>query len=265
MEEDQQKLINRVFDFSDAEVREAMVPRTAVEAIPVTATLDETKQAFRNLGYSRLPIYRERLDDIIGVLFRRDLEPFLEQPQRDGFDLEKLLHSPVFIPATARLGTVLKHMQSSRTHLAFVIDEHGGLEGIVTLEDLLEEIVGEINDEYDEEVRSQIVEEVDGTYLLDGMLAVRDANRRFHLGLPEDAGYTTLAGFMLAKSGRLLKPGEAVEYEGARFTVERVDRRRIRRIRFRAAGSDSNNSSLGMLPVIYDSVAESCGLVPLCF
>ncbi len=102
MEEDQQKLINRVFDFSDAEVREAMVPRTAVEAIPVTATLDETKQAFRNLGYSRLPIYRERLDDIIGVLFRRDLEPFLEQPQRDGFDLEKLLHSPVFIPATAR-------------------------------------------------------------------------------------------------------------------------------------------------------------------
>ncbi len=129
----------------------------------------------------------------------------------------------------------------------------------------MEGIVGEINDEYDEEVRAQIVEDVDGTYLLDGMLAVRDANRRFHLGLPEDAGYTTLAGFMLAKSGRLLKPGEAVEYEGARFTVERVDRRRIRRIRFRAAGSDSNSSSLGMLPVIYDSVAESCGLVPLCF
>jgi CBS domain containing-hemolysin-like protein len=137
----------------------------------------------------------------------------------------------MFIPASARLGGVLAQMQAAQTHLAFVIDEHGGIEGIVTMEDLLEEIVGEINDEYDEEVRAQIVEE-NGEYLLDGMLAVRDANRRFNLRLPEEAGYTTLAGFMLAQAGRLLRPGEEVEYEGSRFIVERVDRRRIRRIRF---------------------------------
>jgi CBS domain containing-hemolysin-like protein len=123
-------------------------------------------------------------------------------------------------------------MQSSRVHFVFVLDEHGGLEGILTLEDLLEEIVGEINDEYDEEVREQIVEEPGGTYLLDGMLAVRDVNRRFHLRLPEEAGYTTLAGFLLARAGRLLLPGEAVGHEGGTFVVEHVEGRRIRRVRY---------------------------------
>jgi CBS domain containing-hemolysin-like protein len=161
-----------------------------------------------------------------------DLEPYYDDPAPAVFDLENIAHPPTFIPASARLGVVLKQMQSTRTHLAFVIDEHGGIKGIVTLEDLLEEIVGEINDEYDEEVRSQITHEADSTYLVDGMLAVRDANRRFDLNLPENESYTTLAGFLLAQSGRLMKTGEAVEYEGVRFTVERVDRHRIRRVRY---------------------------------
>lgn len=234
LEEDEQKLINRVFDFTHAEVREAMVPRMAVDAIAVTATLEETKQAFRKWGYSRLPVYRKRLDDVAGVLFRKDFEPYLEPQHPAEFDLEKLLRPPMFMLARARLGAALKQMQAARTHIAFVIDEHGGLEGIVTLEDLLEEIVGDINDEYDEEMRSQIVED-SGTYLLDGMLAVRDVNRHFHLHLPEDAGYTTLAGFLLAQTGRLLQVGEIVEYDGVRFTVERADHRRIRRIRFTPA------------------------------
>jgi CBS domain containing-hemolysin-like protein len=229
--EEEQQLINRVFDFSDAEVREAMIPRTAVDALPATATFEEAKQAFRTLGYSRLPVYRERLDDVVGIVFWRDIEPYYEK-QTDDFDLMKLAHPPMFIPAAARLGAVLKQMQSTRNHLAVVIDEHGGVEGIVTLEDLLEEIVGEINDEFDEEVRSQITREPDGTYLLDGMLAVRDANRQFDLKLPEDGNYTTLAGFLMAQTGRILRQGETVEFEGAQFTVERVDHRRIRRVRF---------------------------------
>ena len=230
----EQQLINRVFEFSDAEVREAMVPRTNVDALPLTATLDDAKRAFRTHGYTRLPVFRERMDEIVGVFFRRDLEPFLEGTGGE-FHLESLLHPPLFIPASARLAAVLKQMQAARTHLAIVVDEHGGMEGIVTLEDLLEEIVGEIDDEFDEEVRSQIAEQPDGTFLLDGMLAVRDANRRFELGLPEDGNYTTLAGFLLARAGRLLQPGETVEHDGARFTVERVDRRRIRRVRFTPA------------------------------
>jgi CBS domain containing-hemolysin-like protein len=231
LEEEEQTLIHRVFDFSEAEVQEAMIPRTAVAALPVTATLADAKAAFRTLGYSRLPVYEKNLDNIVGVLFRRDLEPFLEQPAPDNFDLRGLLHPPQFIPVTARLGAALKQMQASRAHLALVVDEHGGIEGIVTLEDLLEEIVGEINDEYDEEVREQIVREANGTYLLSGMLTVRDANQQLRLQLPEEGRYTTLAGFLLAQAGRLLQEGEAVEYNGMRFQVEQVEERRIRRVR----------------------------------
>jgi len=234
LEEDEQQLINRVFDFSDAEVREAMIPRTTVAALPVTATLQEVEDAFCESGYSRLPVYREQLDNIVGVLFMKDIMPCLKTSGRTEFNLEAMLHQPMFIPATARLGNVLAQMQAARTHLAFVIDEHGGIEGILTLEDLLEEIVGEINDEYDEEVRAQIIEE-NGAFVLDGMLAVRDANRKFKLKLPEDAGYTTLAGFLLARAGRILKPGETIEHDGASFIIERVDRHRIRRVRFTPA------------------------------
>ncbi|HYO63415.1 MAG TPA: hemolysin family protein [Pyrinomonadaceae bacterium] len=235
---EEQQLINRVFDFGDAEIREAMVPRTAVVALPATATLEEAEAAFCENGYSRLPVYRERLDDIVGVLFMKELMPCLRTTSPQQFDIQKMLHPPLFVPATARLGGVLAQMQATRTHLAVVVDEHGGMEGIVTLEDLLEEIVGEINDEYDDESREQIAEQPDGTFLIDGMLAVRDANRRFSLKLPEEAGYTTLAGFLLARAGRLLQPGESVEHDGAQFTVEHVDGHRIRRIRFTPAAND---------------------------
>lgn len=232
LEADEKKLINRVFDFTDAEVREAMIPRTAITAIPVTSTLDEAEKAFCESGYSRLPVYRERLDEIVGVLFMKDLISCLQNNNPQTFNLEKMMHPPLFIPATARLGAALTQMQTARTHLAFAVDEHGGIEGIVTLEDLLEEIVGDINDEYDEEARAQITEE-NGSYILDGMLAVRDANRHLNLKLPEEAGYTTLAGFLLSKAGHLLRPGEAVEHDGALFIIERVDHRRIRRVRFK--------------------------------
>ncbi|MDQ3650441.1 MAG: hemolysin family protein [Acidobacteriota bacterium] len=239
LEADERSLINRVFDFSEAEIRGAMIPRTAITALPITATLEEAEKVFSEAGYSRMPVYRERLDDIVGVLFMKDLIPCLSPNQPQEFNMERLLHPPMFVPVTARLGSVLSQMQAARTHLACVVDEHGGLEGIATLEDILEEIVGDINDEFDEEARAQIVEEGNGTYLLDGMLAVRDANRRFNLKLPEEDGYTTLAGFLLAKSGRLLRPGESVEHEGGVFTVDLVDRRRIRRIRFSPAATET--------------------------
>jgi CBS domain containing-hemolysin-like protein len=122
-------------------------------------------------------------------------------------------------------------MQASRTHLACVVDEHGGLEGIITLEDLLEEIVGEIDDEFDEEVREQIVKEGD-SYVLSGRLVVRDANRVLRLQLPEHEGFNTIAGFLMAEAGRLLNEGDAVNYNGSKFVVERLEGRRIRRVRF---------------------------------
>lgn len=249
---EEKRLINRIFDFSSAEIREAMVPRLNVVALPVTATIEETEKLFCSSGYSRLPVFRDRLDEVVGVVFLKDVVPCLNKNAAE-FSLEKLIHPPTFVPATARLGTVLTQMQSSQTHMVFVVDEHGGIEGIVTLEDLLEEIVGEINDEYDEEVRAQIVEDGE-TFVLDGMLAVRDANRRFNLKLPEEAGYTTLAGFLLAKAGRLLQQGESIEHHGARFTVERVDRRRIRRIRFTPIAAGGRNQQSWLLPFAYSSL-----------
>ena len=242
LEADEQRLINRVLDFSDAQVREAMIPRTAVAALPVTATLKEVKEAFRNLGYSRLPVYEDNLDKVVGVLVRRNLEPYLENATPpDNFNLRNLIHPPQFIPPSAR-PAALQQMQSKRIHLGFVVDEHGGIEGIVTLEDLLEEIVGEINDEFDEEVRAQISKESDGTYLLSGMLTVRDANRQLKLDLPEDGGYTTLAGFVMAQAGRMPQLGEVVEYEGMTFKIERLEGRRIRRVRL---VQSTNASALG--------------------
>ncbi len=232
LEPQEQQLINRVFEFSDTEVREAMVPRMKVEALPVTATLEETRAAFLSTSYSRLPVYGERLDEIVGLLFRKDLD--MGRVPAEGFDLQKLVRPAMFTPVTASLGEALKQMQAAHVHFNFVVDEHGGLEGILTLEDLLEEIVGEINDEYDEETRSQIRKD-GATYLLDGMLAVKDANQWLGLQIPEDGSYTTIAGYLLARAGRLLNPGERVEDTAGVFEVDRLDKRRISRIRFTPA------------------------------
>ncbi len=257
LEKQEQELINGVFDFSESEVREAMIPRTAVDAIPVTASLEEVKKTFRTLGYSRVPVFRERMDDIVGILLRRDLEPFLDGTSPAAFKLENLLHPPQFIPSSARLGATLKLMQSSRNHLSIVVDEHGGMEGIVTLEDLLEEIVGEINDEYDDEVRSQILKEASGTYLLSGMLTVRDANRQLDLELPESGGYITLAGFLMAEAGRLLKEREVVEHENLRFEVVRIDQRRIRRIRLSKSADRTPARAVAVVTIVGTSLVES--------
>jgi CBS domain containing-hemolysin-like protein len=261
----EQQLIDGVFEFSDAEVKEAMVPRMQVTALPVTATLEETRTAFLSTGYSRLPVYGERLDEIVGLLFRKDLD--MGRALNDVFDLRKLVRPPAFIPATASLGEALKQMQSSRVHFGFVIDEHGGMEGILTLEDLLEEIVGEINDEYDEETRAQIRKDGEA-YVLDGMLAVRDANQQLDLDLPEDGGYTTIAGFLLAKSGRLLEPGDSIANAAGVFHVERVENRRISRVRFLPAAVKENKSSkpfkrLSVLGVTSLAMKTATSLEPL--
>lgn len=236
-----QKMINRVFDFSEAEVREAMIPRTVVTALPLSASLRETTKMFRGTGYSRMPVYRERMDNIAGIVFRRDLEPFLENPNLP-FSLEELVHPALFILDKASLGAALKQLQANRTHLACVVDEHGGMEGIITLEDLLEEIVGEIDDEFDEESRAQIVKEHD-SYLLNGRLAVRDANRILKLQLPEHDGYTTIAGFLMAQAGRVLEEQDSIDYNGSSFTVERVEGRRIRRVRLVPKPDDKHTTA----------------------
>jgi CBS domain containing-hemolysin-like protein len=226
---EERKLINRVFEFSETTVREAMIPRTEIAAISAASSLEEIARSFRQHGYSRLPVYRESLDDIAGVIHSKDVMSFLLRPK--AFQLDKVLQKPVYVVDTARLEDVLRQMQKEKFHFGFVVDEHGGVEGIITLEDLLEEIVGDISDEHDEEVNEQIQKIQDGSYLLDGGLAVRDLNRRLGLNLPVSESYTTVAGFLMNESGQILNEGESVRFNGHVFHIEKVDKRRILRVR----------------------------------
>lgn len=222
-------LIHNIFEFSDLTARDAMIPRGEISAIEEGASFEAVVREFQTSGYSRLPVYREHFDNIIGIVHNKDVLDFIANPQ--DFSLRKVIHAPVFIPDSARLGKVMRQMQRQRLHLAIVVDEHGGVEGILTLEDVLEEIVGEIQDEHDEVLDEKIRKRADNVYILDGSLSVREANRKFNLNLPESDDYTTVAGFLIARAGRLLTESDTVTYHDARFTVERVNQRRITRIR----------------------------------
>ncbi|HYX30473.1 MAG TPA: hemolysin family protein [Pyrinomonadaceae bacterium] len=232
---EERRLIHRVFEFSDTLVREAMVPRPAIAAISAGCSLSDIQEAFQKHRYSRLPVYRESLDNMVGFIHSKDLIPFWLRPE--GFKLESVLQPPMYVVDTARLEDVLRRMQKAKTHFGFVVDEHGGVEGIITLEDLLEEIVGDISDEHDEEVNEQITQMRDRVYLLDGALAVRDLNRRLNTSLPESESYTTIGGFLMSVAGHVLQPGEVIEHEGLRFAVEKVERRRLLRVRLELAES----------------------------
>jgi CBS domain containing-hemolysin-like protein len=229
LNKEERRLINRVFEFSETTVKEAMIPRTEIVGVSENCTLEEIARAFRQNGYSRLPVWRGSLDDIVGFIHSKDLMPYLLRPR--AFQLEKVVQKPMYIVDTARLEDVLGQMQKAKAHFGFVVDEHGGVEGIITLEDLLEEIVGDISDEHDEEVNEQIHRIGDDVFILDGGLAVRDLNRRLKLNLPVSEAYTTIAGFLMNESGQILSEGEQVKFNGHVFKVEKVDKRRITQVR----------------------------------
>ena len=229
LNEDEQRLIHQVFEFSETTVREAMIPRTEIFAVSVTSTIEEIAKSFQESGFSRLPVYRDSMDDIAGVIHSKDLLPYLAETEN--YRLEKVLRKPVYVVDTARLEDVLRQMQDEKFHFGFVVDEHGGIEGIITLEDLLEEIVGEIDDEFDEEVAEQIHKQKDGSYVLDGGLAVRDLNRQLDLNVPVSESYTTIAGFLMSEAGQVLETGESVKFNGHIFKIEKVDKRRILKVR----------------------------------
>jgi len=232
---EQRQLLDRAFVFTDLSVREAMVSRTQIVAVPITATLEQLRSTFVATGYSRLPVYRNGTDDMVGVVYRKDLD--MGQAQAESFNLENVMRPAVFVPESVSAGEALRRIQRSRTHFLFIVNEHGGIEGILTLEDLLEEIVGDINDEYDQEAREQIVAD-QTSFLLDGMLGIRNANQHLGLNLPEDEGYSTIAGFLMARKGKILTAGETLELDQGVFRIERVDNTRIRQVRFTPAKTD---------------------------
>ena len=242
LNQEERILINKVFEFSETTVKEAMVPRTEIVAIPRNSTLEEIVRVFRQHGYSRMPVYGDSLDDMIGIIHSKDVLTYLLRPK--AFRLDRIIQRAVYVVDSARLEDVLRQMQRAKFHFGFVVDEHGGVEGIITLEDLLEEIVGEIADEHDEEVNEQIAPQIDGSTLMDGGVAVRDVNRRLDLNLPVSDGYTTIAGFLMAESGSLLSAGEEVVFNGHTFTVEKVNKRRITQVRMRETAEKEELSIL---------------------
>src|SRR6266480_3338200 len=252
---EERRLIHRVFEFSDTLVREAMVPRTEMAAIPSDSSLEQITQAFQKHSYSRLAVYKESLDDVRGFIHSKDVMPFLLCPEK--FRLEDVLQPPLYVVDTARLEDVLRQMQKAKMHFGFVVDEHGGLEGVITLEDLLEEIVGDISDEHDEEVNEQITPAGEGKFVLAGSLAVRDLNRRLKLSVPESEAYTTVGGFLMTEAGHVLKPGEIVRYNGLIFQVDRVERRRVMRVRLELLDTENTEQTIAANSSSRGKVASS--------
>src|SRR5712692_299820 len=224
----QEAMLHRVIDFYDVTVREIMVPRNEIVSLPAGATLDEVIRSIVEHQHSRIPVYEESPEHIIGIFYVKDLWPFLRQGRR--FQLRALAHPHKVVPETKPLHQLLAEFQQSRYHMALVVDEFGTIVGLVTVEDVLEQIVGEIRDEHDvpEPVRAALEE---GPIELDGGANVRDLENQYGIALPYDAGFQTLAGFLLERLGAIPQGGEQVEHEGRRFTVLEMDGHRIARVR----------------------------------
>jgi len=227
--EESTRMIERVLEFSERQVKDVTVPRPEIVALEMGTAFDDILQTVETTRYTRFPVYRGTLDNVAGILHGKDLMPYIHSPRT--FRLSQLLRRPVFIPDTAKLDNAIRLLQNAQTHMGVVVDEHGGVLGIVTVEDLIEQIVGEIQDEHDVEVDA-VVSHSDGSFLIDASISVRELNERLLLDIPESGQYITLAGFLLRQSGRLLKEGDEVVWNGHTFRVEQVMGRRIMKVHF---------------------------------
>jgi len=226
--QDRRKILERVLEFSERHVRDVMVPRIETIALPIGASLEEVLRVAESTRLTRFPVYQGSMDNVLGIMHGKDLMPYLRSGRT--FRLSQLLRPPVFIPDTARLNNAVHALQTAQTHLGIVVDEHGGVEGIVTLEDLLEQIVGEIQDEHDVEV-DEILLQPNGSYLVDAGISVRDLNERLRMNIPENGHYVTLGGYMMMQTGRLPREGDRVSVGGYTIVTEQVVGRRMMRVR----------------------------------
>ncbi len=223
---EQRRMLHGVFELTETRVREVMIPRTEVVGIEVSATFGEALEQVRSSRHSRFPIFAGSLDDIVGVIHSKDILDYVGHPKE--FSLQAIARPPYFVPESKRIGTLLQSFRKKHIHLAMVVDEYGGVEGIVTLEDIVEEIVGEIQDEYD--VEEVLVREIaPGRYLIDGSASLRTINRRFGLQLSEEHA-NTLAGFLLRTMGSIPAEGDSCQSDGTTFIVRKVVDRRVEEI-----------------------------------
>ena len=239
IDEVREELLSSVLEFADRVVREIMVPRTRMVAIDRDAPPDEILRIVTENPYSRMPVYRGSVDEVLGVLLVRELIPELAGGSRALPPLEKHLRTPLFVPEQMKISRLLREMQRRKIHMAVVVDEFGGTAGIVTLEDVIEEIVGEIQDEADAEL-APIRPIAEATWLADGSISLRDLeeylnglepeNEDFRVEFPDGGDYETLAGFVTATAGRVPPPEARVDWDGLTFTVRAGDERRVTKV-----------------------------------
>ncbi len=226
-EPSEEDLIHSVFRFTDTVVKEVMVPRTDIVAVEAETGLDEILRVMNEKGFSRLPVYSDTIDDVIGVVFLKDILPL--HMGNKPFQLDRAMRKPYIVPPNKNVSVLLKEMRGKRIHLALVMDEYGGTDGLVTMEDLIEEIVGDIRDEQ-EKVLREIEEIAANRYIVDGKTDIDKVNARLGVRLPEDE-FETVGGFVLGLFGRLPAEGDQIRHDNLMFTVLRLRKNRIARVR----------------------------------
>lgn len=239
LEQDERQMIRSIVHFSNTMIREIMIPRVEIDALEKETPLEEAAKLVQESGHSRLPVYDDEIDRIVGVLYAKDLlQAYVEQ--RD-VTLSDLMRKPLFVPESKMAGDLLNEMKSSGTHMAVVVDEYGGTSGIVSMEDIVEEIVGEIRDEYDDR-EEQLVREIGPEeYSFLGRIDLQDVNEYLGTHLVRDSA-DTLAGFLMSQIGKIPTLNEQVETEGWTFEIEELSGKRIQRVRvYRSPEKNENN------------------------
>ena len=228
VDEEEKEMIESVIELADTRVEEIMTPRTEVVAIPKDADRDNVLEAIRAKGHSRIPVYDETIDTILGVLYAKDL---LQEEANAPFDLTTTMRKAFFIPESKLVRDLLREFQEQKLHIAVVLDEYGGTAGLVTIEDILEELVGEIRDEYDPTAPVEIRRLDEHTVEVDARMRVDDLNDQLDIELPEDGDYETIGGFVFSRMGKIPKIGERFEHDNIGIDVIAAEPRRITRLR----------------------------------
>jgi putative hemolysin len=237
IEEDEKEMIHGIIELGDKSVHEVMIPRIGIKAVEVNQPLDEVLDLIVRAGHSRVPVYEESLDNIVGILYAKDLLPYLKRngSQAAAINVRALARSPVYVPESKLVDELLHDMQNAKRHIAIVVDEYGGTAGLVTIEDIVEEIVGEIQDEYDTEEPMVEPIESDGSsvFRLDGRMSMDDLRDLFEMpdtDEPDEEAYDTVGGLVIHRSGRIPLPGEEIAFRDVMLRIEAADSRRVSKI-----------------------------------
>ena len=234
VDEQEREMIESVIEFRDTTASQIMTSRPEVVAIEQSATLRQVKQTIEESGHSRIPIFSGTLDQIVGVLYARDLLQHLGETSQN-FDIKSAMRPAFYVPETKAVRDLLRDFRVQKIHIAIVLDEYGGTAGLVTIEDVLEELVGDISDEHEGVEPDMFTRVSENVIEADALLEIEQLNRLTSLALPEDAGYTTLGGFVSTTVGRIPEVGSTVDYQGNKFTVLDAEPQMIKRIRIELA------------------------------